>query len=715
MSAIDVAIASADKHLGQLDLKAAFDAYLAALALISSHFSSDTVFAPEEQPNAAEATSALASHVAHKRFKNSVAVIPDDVERLFGLAHLCLTEVEDIMFGTVSIDDLEPFHDSDEESDGDEDEEMDLGPTGAVATHNSDPLATVLENQSSPNAASDSYKAEGSPAFKPESSPLVLPQGKPPKAVDFREHRLSRAHTIRSLKRSGTWNSLRNSGLSGSSSLRPISVASFEEDYKALSPLSSSWLLETSRAESPEPRPTSISNDVQQRHEVPGPRNPRTSGESLIWHFPSVPKRGAMAPPPDLPKPASCPSTTPPEQPRETPPLPLPDSSSPRPPPPYRMLCSQPEHAVSLINQSNILSLPGTPRQYTPTDYLPIIPASPLIHQHRYITEQYNAAGAQLQQLEQAQHTGRAGAATAGVLSQVRRLVETTGLAKRKLAQLSGLINEWDRKTLPQVGPTELAGGIVCFDVDMFRALTPPDLLTHAVSSGVTVPDTIKRVQDFAFFLHRVVQATVVDCNLPVDRASAIVRWILVAQALVVRRDLQAAHVVCSALASPPIAGLKATWKLVSKKYRSIYSDIPRPADDDGQGVGWRKYRGDFLDGLPKPCVPALDALLRQPDAGYAVRMLEACKQGEEDWDRDVGSAGNPANGCIGPMHWLVTRRWMSAEQVERISSELEPVAPAGKTKKSRPQSSRKSSKGSKGDEVSDEALRSRFNKLGFR
>ncbi|KAJ3176339.1 hypothetical protein HDU87_005381 [Geranomyces variabilis] len=714
MSAIDVAIASADKHLGQLDLKAAFDAYLAALALISSHFSTDTVFAPEDEQNATETTNASASHVANKRFKNSVAVIPDDVERLFGLAHLCLTEVEDIMFGTVSIDDLEPFHDSDEESDGDEDEEMNLGPTGTVAAHSSEPLATVLENQLFSNAVSGTYKAEGSPAVKTESSPLVLPQSKPPKAVDFREHRLSRAHTIRSLKRSGTWNSLRNSGLSGSSSLRPISVASLEEDCTALSPLSSSWLLETSRAESPEPKPAVASNEVQQHQEAPGPRNPRTSGESLIWHFPSVPKRGAKAPPPDLPKPSSCPpSTTPQEQPSAAPPLPSQDASPPRPPPPYRMLCSQPEQAVSL-NQSNVPSLPRTPRQYMFTDYLPIIPASPLIHQHRYITEQYNAAGAQLQQLEQAQHTGRAGAATAGVLSQVRRLVETTGLAKRKLAQLSGLIAEWDCKTLSQVGTTELAGGVVCFDVDMFRALTPPDLVTHALSNGATVPDTIKRVQDFSFFLHRVVQATVVDCNLPVDRASAIVRWILVAQALVVRRDLHAAHAVCSALASPPIAGLKATWKLVSKKYRGIYANIPRPADDDGQGDGWRKYRRDFLDGLPKPCVPALDALLRQPDAGDAVRMLEACKQGEEDWDRDVGSAGNPSNGCIGPMHWLVTRRWMSAEQVERISRELEPAAPAGKAKR-KPQSSRESSKGSKRDEASDEALKSRFNKLGFR
>ncbi|KAJ3163721.1 hypothetical protein HDU86_000315 [Geranomyces michiganensis] len=709
MSAIDVAIASADKHLGELDLKAAFDAYLAALALISSHFSTDTIFAAEEQANVADTDSESHNHASQKRFKNSVAVIPDDVERLFGLAHLCLTEVEDIMFGTVSIDDLDSFHDSDEEKSSAEGDEMDFGPAKSVGP-SFEPLASVSENRVSARVAGG-LEAESSIAGKPEGSPLFLPQDKAPKAADFREHRLSRAHTIRSLKRSGTWNSLRNSALPVPSSLRPTSIAPIEDDFTAMSPLSSSWLLEASRAESPEPRPASLTNNMQHQ-EVPGPRNPRTSGESLIWHFPSVPKRAAEGLPPNFGQPpASVPSFTQLKEPEEIPPLPAQDLP-PRSPPPYRMLTSQPENAISQ-NQIVVPGLPRVPRHNQSTDHLPIIPASPLVHQHRFITEQYNAAGIQLHKLEQTQHAGRAGAAAAGVLSQVRRLVETTGLAKQKLAQLSGLIAEWDRKTLSEIGLADLAGGIACFDVDMFRALKPSDLMTNASSNGSAVPDSIKRMQDFALFLHRVVQATVVDCDLPVDRATAIVRWILVAQALVARRDLQAAHAVCSALASPPLAGLKATWKLVSKKYRAIYADIPRPADDDGRGEGWRKYRMNFLDRMHKPCVPALDALLRQPDAGDAVRMLEICKEGEEDWDRDFGPAGNPLNGCIGPMHWLVTRRWMSAEQVERMSAELE-RAPAGRSKETPTHSSPRNSKASKVDEVSDEALKSRFNRLGF-
>ncbi|KAI8920982.1 ras guanine nucleotide exchange factor domain-containing protein [Powellomyces hirtus] len=419
------------------------------------------------------------------------------------------------------------------------------------------------------------------------------------------------------------------------------------------------------------------------------------SGESLVWHFPSVPKRGAGA------APKAPPSTSQTPSPLQTISSTSSFENSPsHQPPPYRMLSSQPQPVVAPPRSET----PPTRSLQRPAAYLPLIPTSPLVHQHRFISEQYNAAGAQLQALEKAQHTGRPSAATAGVLSQVRRLVETTGLAKRKLAQLSGSISEWDRKPLVEVSPAELAQAILCYDVDMFRGIKPTEIVSHAISNSTAVPDSVKRALDFSFFLHRIVQSTILDHDQPIDRASSIVRWILVAQALCIQRDFHATNAICCALSSPAVADLKKTWKLVSKKYRGIYADIPKALVLSTNG--WKGYRHE-LNHVEKPCVPVVDALIHA-EAGDATRMLEMCKEDEENWDRDVGPVGNPVNG-IGPMHWLVTRRWMPAEQVERMSRAWEPRpekpgSPAGSI----------SSASSAGNENTDDALLRRFNRLGF-
>ncbi|KAJ3017684.1 hypothetical protein HKX48_003423 [Thoreauomyces humboldtii] len=691
MSHIDVAIAAADKDLGRLDLHAAFDAYLGALKLILAQFATDTVFAPAATPDASTSDSPATKH-----FKNSVAVIPEDVERLLGLAHLCLTEVEDIIYGTVSVDDLEPYGEDDSDSDENE------GGIGATADATGGGSEVQQPEPVPPNNNSNTSLSTLASGKTTETRASGIPPAfaRAHRPADFREHRLSRAHTIRSLERSGTWNSIRNSR---ASMLGTPSVHTVEENSESLH--SAEWLLEGNRNHSPQPgasaasgepsRPASGTgtprefqpdNPAQQR--LGGELHNRLSGESLIWRFPSVPKRKVLATTPELPPPAPrspalgatpvAPTSMPAMKVEHLPSRTLSSQPPVMPPPPPRSAT-----AASLPLHNQHTQLPYQQQHRAPS-YLPLIPTSPLLHQHRVISEQLAHAGLQLQQLEASQASR---SSAAGVLSQIRRLVETTGLAKRKVAQLAGLMNEWDHRQLTDVGPADLARAIASYDVDMFRAITVVDILacanvsttTATLSSSTPVsphpspqlPDPIRRAADFLYFLFRTVQTLIVDTSQPIDRASAIVRWILVAQNLSSQqRDFAAVGAICAALASPAVADLSASWKLVSRKYRAIHEDLPRnlfsASGPDGQ---WRGYR-ESLRRVRRPCVPALDALL-QMEAGEAVRVLETCREEEGEWDVELGSVASPV--AIGPMHWLVTRRWMADEQVERMSRGCEP------------------------------------------
>ncbi|KAJ3267684.1 hypothetical protein HK104_005706, partial [Borealophlyctis nickersoniae] len=156
MSDIDMTIADADKYAASADLRKAFVHYLDAISLIVAHVRAKTQFGPPEQGGP---------------FKNVVVEQPADVERLFGLAHLCFTEAEDILNGTFSMEDRELLSDDDD------------------AYPNSDSPAPSLGVGSRPPSRPPS---DGAPSRPPSDDGSVR---------DFRDHRLSRPHSVRSTLR----------------------------------------------------------------------------------------------------------------------------------------------------------------------------------------------------------------------------------------------------------------------------------------------------------------------------------------------------------------------------------------------------------------------------------------------------------------------------------------------------------------------------------
>ncbi|KAI9090797.1 hypothetical protein DFS34DRAFT_653857 [Phlyctochytrium arcticum] len=165
---IDLTIARADKALTALDQKAAFKAYLAAITFILQHFASSTEFVTITSGGV---TGGDGSE-QERKFKNKAEVLPDDAERLFGLAHLCLTEAEDIMLGNLTVDDVDGSDDEDDNPDA--------------------------SNRRPGSGGADARPPPGRQVASPTSS-----------VQDFRDKRLSRPRSIRSvheaLRRSTTW------------------------------------------------------------------------------------------------------------------------------------------------------------------------------------------------------------------------------------------------------------------------------------------------------------------------------------------------------------------------------------------------------------------------------------------------------------------------------------------------------------------------------
>ncbi|KAJ3352939.1 hypothetical protein HDU83_007455 [Entophlyctis luteolus] len=153
MRDIDAAIQTADSLLARGCFRLAYCRYLHAIRLIADYTLKNTVFEKSDDPES--------------RAKDAVVTKPPDAQRLFGLAHLCFTEVEDICEGTVSLDDLS----SDSGSGGDEEEDFD-----------------DVEFAASETTPEDGKEGDSSGSGAPPAASSTV--------ADFRQQRLSRPRSI---------------------------------------------------------------------------------------------------------------------------------------------------------------------------------------------------------------------------------------------------------------------------------------------------------------------------------------------------------------------------------------------------------------------------------------------------------------------------------------------------------------------------------------
>ncbi|KAI8815888.1 uncharacterized protein EV422DRAFT_547968 [Fimicolochytrium jonesii] len=748
MASVDVSIADADKHLSHRDLQSAFEGYLSALTVIVQQLREGTTFGEPEPVAETHGTQTDAEPTTSKHLKSVAKGLPEDVERLFDLGHLCLTEVEDIILGTVTFDDLDTFVEDESASDSDgQGEEEKKEATDSTTEMNERRPPTHAENSSSSSMSSKRNSA-------------------------FRDHRLSRARTVRSLQRSSTLSSMmRRSGLLGPG----MELGQSNSSSAMATP--PRWILEYGRAHSPDPGsgaggPAEESERIHRQespekekpaelesHYDPAPPYNAAQGaeglrsrDSLIWRFPSVPKHidspevppaSVSAPPPQnttsadtsslksvsttasaitsasgadrggsptraalLRQDSQASSTVSHSPPAVTPPPSHPQASY------FNPTAQHPQQQQQQKQQQPQRALPP---------YLPQIPSSPLYHQQAILTEHLTHAAEQLRELEQTRQPGRPSESSAGALQQVRRLVEVSGVAKQKLAQLGASVSEWDRKALLDVAAEDLALALRNYDVDMFRAVTGVDVLsfynnktTGPAAASIDPDSPLRRIQDFSLYTHRLVQSTSLSRPNPPDRAAHITHWLHTATHLQQLSDYAALHAILSALASPPLAALKQTWKHVPKRERAWHQTMCEqllPVGDGTRSTGM----ADLITALATPPAipPLLPCLLAEPTAHASLQLLRICKTDEGLWDARCGTLVAPLPPrTIGSMHWVVTQVWMAEGDVLRTSLEREPVREKDREggKDPRVAAPVVGGQGREGDET----LRKRFQMLGF-
>ncbi|KAJ3225460.1 hypothetical protein HDU81_007928 [Chytriomyces hyalinus] len=619
---IDERISRADNHLARGDLRRAYSAYLRAIRDIVALLLKDTRF--DDTPTPASA-----------RCKNSVMLKPADSDRLFGLAHLCFTEAEDIANGDINFDDLdEPSDDSGSSSD-DSSASLDMQKTQTLrdakdVKSTNDSTEPVLE-KSSPRSSSRHSNASSI------SNPASFSQ-----FSDFRQTRLTRPRSIR--------NSVKNS---------------VRLSILALGPQT---------------------DVLQEKGEHPETLTIQTEGFEN-------PVLSADLRPADL----------------------------------------------GLVLKGSLEQRDVAESSQVSIDlYVPLIPTSPLQHQHTHMLQSYSRCVQDLERLNTS--TTISNAQALQTLTLVRRLMETTTLLKNKIALVSTEIADASTKHVLDFSPRQLAVNITLCDWDMFSSLISlKDLLqftTKSMPGTPILPRSFRACMDLSIFISRLVMKTILSPSTTTRGPSSSIKthskrasvgsfgatgmgasnsnnltgataaslsgshqhvakvlshWIQTLPILLSLRNYQSLHAVWKALSHPCIKRLHSAWALVNKKTRALLVQVDAlfESSNGAPSSQFSVYRAQVAH-ASSPLIPLLGLLVDDlkangQDAG-TFAQLQGCfenwrsvsNRGTDNVRSGGGSGGNRAYAeemkeqSPQVLHWILSRGWVQENVLWDMSFDLE-------------------------------------------
>ncbi|KAJ3055019.1 Ras guanyl-releasing protein 3 [Rhizophlyctis rosea] len=657
MAAIDITIAEADRNLANVDLKTAFSLYFDAVALIASHIRSNTDFATptENDPHAF-----IPGPTGPLRLKNWVVKQPEDIDRLFGLAHLCLTEVEDIINGDISADDLDPY--------GEDDGPLSLG-------------------RASP----------GSESKRVSTDRLSM------NSREFRDRRLSRPRSVRSINRT---NPRRHQSMygalekvdsdDGGGSLAGASIIDQgrrSATPDAISETSSPGPTFPSVPAEPPTAPAEESPTAPTLWDASAHRSNSSLQDNIAGMAESMTKSMESVEAPsgigleNLPSPPDTyrddwdrirqRSSTNSQSPHFTPSIHSPSIHTPSIHTRTRedsavssntapsLNTSLDSHDYEAALDSHLgLTLPVLFDDQKQDTYLPLIPASPLAYQQQQLYDQYTQTNNHLRVLQEAQmaraRTPSAASAQASeALSQIRRGMENSTVLKDRLTVVAGHVTAANGKNLFSFTPKQLALQLTAFDWEMFGFISLQDFMQYAANPSRPA-HSIKSSLDFGYYVRRLVQTSIVGPEDVAVRGRVVAHWIDIASALFRLQNFQSLAAVVSGLASPPVGRLLKTWSPVPKKVKATLDDlIELLADTDG----FKRYRMQ-IERCGRPAMPWLMVLF----ADSLTRNGFANARAQLEWFK--GSDFNVLLLDKNPTvaHWIVSQSWMTEDQVMKAS-----------------------------------------------
>ncbi|KAF1798761.1 ras guanine nucleotide exchange factor domain-containing protein [Mucor lusitanicus] len=258
-------------------------------------------------------------------------------------------------------------------------------------------------------------------------------------------------------------------------------------------------------------------------------------------------------------------------------------------------------------NTGDSISLPTLTATTPQPNYVPNIPAPPLLATHRRLQQRLNELEADLESTS---------TETDGLLLRSERS-HKVHCAKQTLEKVRTLY--MSAMTIPsilQFPPQLIAYQLTLIESSIFRGIPPEALLSH---SARTPHKKIVASTDFFNFITRSIEHSILLPQEASRRAEIIHRWIKIATKLLALNNYQTLKAVISALGTPPIQRLRRTWECIPKKRMGrleLLNTLMSESDN------YRKYREHM--GLErkrlwsKPVVPFLGVFIHDVTYLYA-------------------------------------------------------------------------------------------------
>lgn len=261
-------------------------------------------------------------------------------------------------------------------------------------------------------------------------------------------------------------------------------------------------------------------------------------------------------------------------------------------------------------NTGDSLAIPNTSQI---TDYVPNIPAPPLLATHRRLQQRLNELETDLEECNK----------TEGFLKSERG--HKVSCARQTLEKVRTLY--MSAMTIPnilQFPPHLTAYQLTIIESSIFRVIPRQALLSH---SSRTPQRKIVASTDFFNFMTRSIEHSILLPQEASKRAEIIHRWIKIATKLLSLNNYQTLKAVISALGTPPVQRLRRTWECIPKKRMASLELLSTLMSETDNYQKYREHIGLEKNRLwAKPVVPFLGVFIH--DITY---IHAACKGNLDD------------------------------------------------------------------------------------
>lgn len=260
-------------------------------------------------------------------------------------------------------------------------------------------------------------------------------------------------------------------------------------------------------------------------------------------------------------------------------------------------------------NTGDSLAIPNTSQT---TDYVPNIPAPPLLATHRRLQQRLNELETDLDECNKSE----------GFLKSERS--HKVNCARQTLEKVRTLY--MSAMTIPnilQFPPHLTAYQLTLIESSIFRVIPCQALLSH---SGRTPHRKIVASTDFFNFMTRSIEHSILLPQEASKRAEIIHRWIKIATKLLSLNNYQTLKAVISALGTPPVQRLRRTWECIPKKRMASLDLLSTLMSETDNYQRYREHVGSEKRPWAKPVVPFLGVFIH--DITY---IHAACKGNPDD------------------------------------------------------------------------------------